>query len=306
VERKKHRPPSLVARGFLMGSADLVPGVSGGTVALVTGIYEELIDTVRLAASAAAHLARLDVRGMRQRLREIRWGFIVPLGAGILLAVVALARLLGHLLDEYPVRMAALFFGLVAGSVVIALPRVRSWDGGRAAAMVITGIAAFFVLGLRGSAVGDPPFWAFFLAGAVAICAMILPGVSGSFLLLMLGMYDAVLDTVNDRQLGLLLVFLVGCGLGLMAFSNVLHWALERAHDLVMAALIGLMIGSLRVLWPWPEGTEGTSMTWPEDDVVVPIVIAVLAFGALLAISVFVLREVEHVHEADPTSDELA
>jgi putative membrane protein len=306
VERKKHRPPSLVARGFLMGSADLVPGVSGGTVALVTGIYEELIDTVRLAASAAAHLARLDVRGMQQRLREIRWGFIVPLGAGILLAVVALARLLGHLLDEYPVRMAALFFGLVAGSVVIALPRVRSWDAGRVTAMVVTGIVAFFVLGLRGSAVSDPPFWAFFLAGAVAICAMILPGVSGSFLLLMLGMYDAVLDTVNDRQLGLLLVFLVGCGLGLMAFSNVLHWALERAHDLVMAALIGLMIGSLRVLWPWPEGTEGTSMTWPEDDVVVPIVIAVLAFGALLAISLFVLREVEHLQEADPTSDELA
>jgi putative membrane protein len=289
-----------------MGSADLVPGVSGGTVALVTGIYEELIDTVRLVASAAAHLARLDVKGMQQRLRQVRWMFILPLGAGLLLAVVTLARVLGHLLDEQPVRMAALFFGLVAGSVVIALPRVRTWGPDRVAAMVVVGIGAFFLLGLRGSPVDDPPFWAFFLAGAVAICAMILPGISGSFILLMLGMYDAVLATVNDRQLGLLLVFLIGCGLGLMAFSNVLHWALNRAHDLVIAGLIGLMIGSLRVLWPWPDGTEGTTMTMPQDDVFVPALLAGGAFLFLVAISVLVIREVEHLDKDGTDSSQLA
>jgi putative membrane protein len=306
VERKQHRPLALVARGFLMGSADLVPGVSGGTVALVTGIYEELIDTVRLVASAAAHLARLDVKGMQQRLRQVRWMFILPLGAGILLAVIALARVLGHLLDEQPVRMAALFFGLVAGSVVIALPRVRTWGPDRVVAMVVVGILAFVLLGLRGSPIDDPPFWAFFLAGAIAICAMILPGISGSFILLMLGMYDAVLATVNDRQIGLLLIFLIGCGLGLMAFSNVLHWALSRAHDLVIAGLIGLMIGSLRVLWPWPDGTEGTTMTMPQDDVFVPVLLAGGAFLFLVAISVFVIREVEHLDKGGADSSQLA
>jgi putative membrane protein len=305
VERKQHRPPSLVARGFLMGSADLVPGVSGGTVALVTGIYEELIDTVRLGASAVGHLVRLDVRGMQQRLREIRWSFVLPLGAGILLAVVTLARVIGHLLEEEPVRMAALFFGLVAGSVVLALPRVRHWGADRAISMVVVGMLAFLLLGLRGAPVSDPAIWMFFLAGAIAICAMILPGISGSFILLMIGMYDAVLDTVNDREVGFLLVFVIGCAIGLMAFSNVLHWALERAHDMVMAGLIGLMIGSLRVLWPWPTGLEGAEdgsappMTWPQDDVVVPIVIAVVAFAVLVGIGFFLFREVEHQSEPD-------
>ncbi|WP_208029546.1 DUF368 domain-containing protein [Rhabdothermincola sediminis] len=285
-----HKPASVFARGFLMGSADIVPGVSGGTVALVTGIYEELIDTVSLFAATAGHLLKLDLVGTRDRLREIRWLFILPLGAGILLALLSLARAIEHLLDTEPVRMAGLFFGLVAGSVAAALPRVKQWDGVRAVVLLLVGVAAFFLLGFRSSGVADPPLWAFFLAGAIAICAMILPGISGSFILLMLGMYDLVLGAVNDRQLATVAVFATGCAIGLMLFSQVLHWALHHHHDTVVAGLIGLMLGSLRVLWPWPEGTAGTTMTMPQDDVVVPILLAVTGFVVVAGFAAVAFR----------------
>jgi putative membrane protein len=285
-----HKPLSLLARGYLMGAADLVPGVSGGTVALVTGIYEELIDTVRLAAAAVGHVVRADLAGARARLGEIRWLFILPLAAGILLALLSLAQGLEHLLETEPVRMAGLFFGLVAGSVLAALPRVRHWDGGRVASLAITAVVAFVVLGLRATNITDPPLIAYFLAGAVAICAMILPGISGSFILLMLGMYDLVLNALNDRELLILGVFAVGCAVGLLTFSQVLHWALDHYHDLVVASLIGLMVGSLRVLWPWPDGTEGTSMTWPSGDVLAPIVLAVVGFAVVVSFTLFAAR----------------
>jgi putative membrane protein len=285
-----HKPLSLVARGFLMGSADIVPGVSGGTVALVTGIYEELIDTISLFAAVAGHLLKLDLVGARDRLREVRWLFILPLGAGILAALVSLARAIEHLLDSQPVRMAGLFFGLVAGSVAAALPRVKQWDGTRVIVLIVVAVAAFFLLGFRASGVTDPPLWAYLLAGAIAICAMILPGISGSFILLMLGMYDLVLAAVNDRQLATILVFATGCAVGLMLFSQVLHWALHHHHDTVVAGLIGLMLGSLRVLWPWPEGTAGTTMTMPTDDVVGPILLAVAGFTVVAGFALVAFR----------------
>jgi putative membrane protein len=295
-----HKPLSLLARGYLMGAADLVPGVSGGTVALVTGIYEELIDTVRLAAAAVGHLLRADLPGMRARLGEIRWLFILPLGAGILLALLSLARGLEHLLETEPVRMAGLFFGLVAGSVIAALPRVRHWDGGRVVSLAITAMVAFVVLGFRATDITDPPLLAYFFAGAIAICAMILPGISGSFILLMLGMYDLVLEALNDRELLILGVFTLGCAVGLMSFSQVLHWALDNFHDLVVASLIGLMIGSLRVLWPWPDGTEGTAMSWPSGDVLAPVVLAIVGFAVVVTFTVVADRLERRADSAEP------
>jgi putative membrane protein len=282
---RRHEPWSLLARGFLMGSADLVPGVSGGTVALVTGVYEELIDSISTAASAVGRLARLDVRGALAHLRQIRWLFILPLGLGILAAILLLSSVIDHLLETQPVRMSALFFGLVAASVVLAVPIVRRWDAGRMALLLVVAAVAAVVLGLRSSGVSDPSLLAFFLAGAVAICAMILPGISGSFILLMLGMYDVVLAAASDRDLGTLTVFALGCGVGLLLFSKVLDWSLEHHHDTVVAGLIGLMLGSLRVLWPWPNGTESTTTTMPQGDVVVPIAIAVAAFVVVVGAS---------------------
>jgi putative membrane protein len=272
-------------RGFLMGSADIVPGVSGGTVALVVGIYERLIHSIRQGAAALGRLVRLDGKGAIQKLETVDWAFLVPLGVGILTAVILLSSVVGDLLDERPVEMAGLFFGLIIGSTVIAWHLLRSPQSYHALIAAVVAVVAFLALGLRGGGVDEesvsqasnPAMLAFFLAGAIAICAMILPGVSGSFLLVMLGMYEPVLDAISDRDLGSVLVFGTGCIIGLALFSTLLDRLLASNHDDVLAALIGLMLGSLRVLWPWPGGIDTTELARPTDPVVVPIALAVVA-----------------------------
>ena len=268
-----------------MGSADVVPGVSGGTVALVLGIYEKLITNVRGGAGALGALVRGRWATALLRLARLDWIWLLSLLAGIGAAVVILAHTIETLLEEQPVRTAALFFGLIVGSVFLAWRLVRTRDLQRVAVAVVAAVCAFVVLGYSSGPVDDPTWWMFLAAGAVAICAMILPGVSGSFLLLMLGMYDSVLGLVTDRDLGLLAVFMVGCVAGLALFSTALHWALARHHDTVLAAMIGLMVGSLRVLWPWPDGTDSTSLAAPSGDVLVPVLIAVAAAAVVLTIA---------------------
>lgn len=292
------RSLSQVARGFLMGAADVVPGVSGGTVALVVGIYPRLIGVISDGSHALGRLVRADVRGFIARLRSLDWAFLIPLLVGIGVAVVALAGVIDHLLETQPVRMAALFFGLVAGSVVVAARLVTGWDARRVAITAVVAVVAFFVLGQRSGPVQDPTLALYLIAGAIAICAMILPGLSGSFLLLMLGMYDNVLGAVTDRNLVVLGVFMVGCVVGLALFSRVLHWGLVHYEMTLLAALIGLMVGSLRVLWPWPDGTESTSLAAPAGDIIAPIVIAVAAFAVVVGVSV-VSKRVAHRSTAE-------
>jgi putative membrane protein len=154
--------------------------------------------------------------------------------------------------------------------------------------VIFAGVAlsAFFVLGLRSGEAENPATWIFFVAGAVAICAMILPGVSGSFLLLMLGMYEAVLGAVNDRDVVVLIVFIVGAVIGLALFSSALHWALETRHDLMMAAITGLLLGSLRVLWPWPNGIDGPDLAGPTaDQFAAPFLLAVVGAGVVFLLT---------------------
>lgn len=276
---------SQLARGFFMGSADVVPGVSGGTIALAFGIYEHLVETIRRLAAAAGRLARGDLRTFASEVRRADWAFLVPVVAGIGIAVVTLARVIERLLDEQPVRMAAVFFGLVAASIVVAWDSLRTRDGPRLAILAAAAAATFVALGFRAGPVADPAWWAVLLSGAAAICAMILPGISGSFILLMLGMYDVALGAVNDRAAGTLALFALGAAGGLGAFAQLLGWLLRRHHDTVMAALIGLMAGSLRVLWPWPAGTAGTTLGAPRGDVWAPVALAVGAAGALVLLA---------------------
>ncbi|MCU0268444.1 MAG: DUF368 domain-containing protein [Acidimicrobiales bacterium] len=276
-------------RGFLMGAADIVPGVSGGTVALVLGIYHRLITNVRTGSRALGSLARADARNAAARLREVEWAFLVPLAAGIGAAILALSHTIESLLEEEPVRMAALFFGLVIGSVVVASRLVQGWDANRLGVAVLSAVVTFFVLGLQQGIVEDPALWFYFVCGAIAICAMILPGISGSFLLLMLGMYDNVLGAVTDADLLTLSVFTLGCVLGLASFSQALHWGLVHHERTVLAALIGLMVGSLRVLWPWPDGTDGNELALPAGDVGIPLLLAVV--GVVVVIGVTTIAE---------------
>ena len=280
-----------------MGAADVVPGVSGGTIALILGIYERLIGSLRAGSSALGRLARLDLDAAAGWLRRVEWSFLVPLLAGIGLAVVALASLIETQLDDHPIEVAALFLGLVSGSVIVAWRILRNRDLSRLVVLVVVGVGVFAALGMRAgtteetvSQTADPALLAYFLSGAIAICAMILPGISGSLILVLLGMYTPVLDAVTDREIGVLVVFLIGATLGLALFSQLLHRALERHRDTVMAALIGLMLGSTRVLWPWPNGLDGTRLSAPDEAVPAAIALAVVGFAAVFAISEIAAR----------------
>jgi len=294
-----------VVRGFLMGAADVVPGVSGGTVALVLNFYERLVGSVKAGSSALGQFARLDLSGGFAWLARVDWIFLVPLLVGIGLAIATLASLIETQLHDHPVEVAALFLGLVASSIVVAWRHLRRRDAPRLGVMVVVGVLLFVILGLRGGtsedSVGqaaDPAMWAFFLSGAIAICAMILPGISGSLILVMLGMYGPLLDAVTDREIGILGTFLVGATIGLALFSQVLHWALARHHDTVMAALIGLMLGSTRVLWPWPSGLDSTELGSPDGSIPVAIGLAVLGVVSVLVVNEIALRRDEERVEA--------
>ena len=289
-----------LARGFTMGAADIVPGVSGGTVALVFGIYEQLLENVRRCAKAVGSLFKLDFPGIKRHLLSVQWEFLLPLVAGVGLALIALASLIEGLLETNAEEMAGLFFGLVGGSIVVAWSLLRNRSVVELAIMAATGVAVFFLLGFQSGPASSPSPLVFFGAGAIAICAMILPGISGSFLLLMMGMYAAVLGAAHDRggsDLINLAIFACGAVLGLTVFSTALGWLLDNFHDQVLAILIGLMVGSFRVLWPWPNGVgiiseeegesvSGTGLELPASgDFLLPTVLAVGAFILVVAVS---------------------
>jgi len=291
-----------------MGAADVVPGVSGGTIALVLGIYQHLIDSIRDAARALGTLAKGDLKGFWSRVTALDFSFLVPLGLGILLAVGALASVIETQLRDNPENMAGLFFGLVTASALIARGQLTERGAFVYALIAVVSVAVFVLLGFQSGPVSDPSPVAFFGAGALAICAMILPGISGSFILLMIGMYAAVIQTINDREIGNVVLLLLGIVVGLALFSSVLGWIMDQAFNLVMAGLIGLMVGSLRVLWPWPNGVgviakdqseviDGTGVDWPAgDEWFTPTAFAV---GAVVVVLVIARIGARYTHHAD-------
>lgn len=287
-----------------MGAADIVPGVSGGTIALILGIYERLLASIRTGARSLGRLARGDVSGFIAQLKAIEWSFIGPLLVGIVAAFVVLASILDRLLTNEPEAMAGLFFGLVVASILVAWQMLHNRDSTRMSVLMTVGIVAFYVLGLQSGSVSDPGLILFFFTGAIAICAMILPGISGSFLMLMLGMYAAFVGAVHDRELTNLVFFVLGALAGLAAFSTLLSWILDHHRDTLLAALIGLMGGSLRVLWPWPNGVgtiednaaeqiDGTTVDLPVDlaDAWLPVLLGVVAFAIVVALNKFTPAE---------------
>jgi putative membrane protein len=290
-----------------MGSADIVPGVSGGTVALVLAIYHRLVTAIRNGSSALGHVLKVDIRGALALLRQVDWVFLIPLILGILTAVLTLAGAIEHQLEVNPIQMSGLFLGLVAGSTVVATRLLTRRDLREWALILSAGIAFFIALGFSDGAseeglTGDIPLWAFFLSGAVAICAMILPGISGSFLLVVLGIYAAVLAAVNERDIVTIGVFALGCVVGLALFSQFLHWALSEHYDTVMAVMIGLMLGSLRVLWPWPDGTESVRLGAPDEVVAMTVVLALVGLTLVLTID-WIARRIEHRRTIDEVEE---
>jgi putative membrane protein len=277
---------STFAVGFAMGTADIVPGFSGGTVALVAGIYQRLVANVRQGARTLSLWGRGRVRDGWQAFTAIEWPFVVALLGGVGVALVTLASLLSTLLAEQPVAMSALFLGLIVGAAVVAVAELRAPSVQHLGIVVVVAVVAAVGLGFSAGTVTDPSPLLLFGAATVAICAMILPGVSGSFLLLLFGVYDPVVDAVADLDLAVIAVVGLGAVTGLAAFSTVLNWALREHHDRVLAGLIGLMVGSARVLWPWPSASGvGDPQLGAPVGADVPLALG-LAIGGALVVTV--------------------
>ena len=267
-------------RGLVMGTADIIPGVSGGTVALVVGIYERLVSSVRAGSSAVVALLRFDMLKVRQLLRQVHWDLLLPLGAGIGTAIVIGARYIPGLMETYPVQTQALFFGLILGALVVPWRQIHRRMPIHTVIAIVAAIATFVLVGLPPREVAEPSLMVVFVAAAVAICAMILPGISGSYLLLIMGMYAPTLRALNSRDLFYIAVFCLGAAIGLGLFSRLLEHLLTRHHDVTMAVLVGMMAGSLRALWPYLDEDRG--LLPPPADATVLVPIGLVLIGAAL------------------------
>jgi putative membrane protein len=249
-EHWRSRAPGLFARGVAMGSADVVPGVSGGTMALITGIYDELVGTI---AGIDQHLLTALLRGRFGEVwQRANLGFLLPLLTGIFGAIITLAKGITWLLEHHPTPSWGALTGLIIASLLVVARQVDRWTAAAAGAVVVGALAGYGVTLLVPVQTGLE-WYKFTGAGMVASVAMILPGISGSFLLVVMGKYQQILAAVNARDLAVIAFFGVGFAGGILGFSRVLRWLLARAHALTMAFLVGLMAGSVRKVWPYKE-----------------------------------------------------
>ena len=292
--------PVHVGRGLLMGAAEVVPGVSGGTIALITGVYERLIDTAGHTVTEARRLVGRDVRGAREELARGHWVVVVPLLLGMVVAVVVGARLIEPLIEEHPVGSRAVFAGLVLASLAVPAMMIGRWTARLALLTAVSAVAAFVLTGLPPGSAADPPLPVVSLAAAVAICALVLPGVSGSFLLATVGLYEPTLAAVNARDLGYLAAFALGAAVGLALFVRLLQHLLATHRAVTLAVMTGLMAGSLRALWPWQ--TEDRGVLAPAGDVLP--VLGLLLVGAAFVVALLVVERLVGDAGPAPSADE--
>jgi len=236
-----------------MGAADVVPGVSGGTIAFISGIYEELIDSISKVNLNTLKLWKKE--GFSSMWKELNGNFLISLAIGIGLSIITLAKLIRHLLETQPIMIWSFFFGLVLASIIYVARQITRWNLGAMILLIAGALTAYFITTLTPQTT-DASYPYVFLSGALAICAMILPGISGSFILLLLGMYKPVLDAINDKNIGLLATLMLGAVVGLLSFSRLLKWLFDHYANLTLAVLTGFIIGSLNKIWPWKEVLE--------------------------------------------------
>ena len=278
------------AQGLLMGGADIIPGVSGGTMALIVGIYRRLIAAISAVFSAVVALIKFDSAALKENVSEVEWSLLIPLGLGIGSALIMGARVIPHLMETYPHESLGLFFGLVAGSIIIPWQRIERKTALIVGVAVAAAVAAFFLTGIPSRDGSDPSMLRVFASAAVAICAMILPGISGAFLLKVMGMYEVTLAALNSADIAYVLVFMLGAAVGLGLFSKLLDWLLTRRYDLTMAALVGLMAGALRALWPWQELDRSLHLPAPGEPVWTVVTLALVGFGFVVGLAVIADR----------------
>ncbi len=272
----------IFIRGAAMGAADIVPGVSGGTIALISGIYETLLNSIKAVNPTSA---RLLIKGEFNAFwQAVNGEFLVLLAMGILTSALTLARLLKHGLEAYPVFIWSFFFGLIIASALVVARQVNHWEPATLTGAALGTVVAFAVTVLSPTTTPEA-LWFVFLSGALAICAMILPGISGSFILVLLGKYQFILAAVTDFRLDILVVLGLGAVCGLLVFSNVLSWLLARYRDITISILAGFMVGSLNKVWPWKA--EGGNLlpeqifSMGQDSLATGIFMALIGFGLI-------------------------
>jgi putative membrane protein len=284
-------------KGMAMGAADVVPGVSGGTIAFISGIYEELLSSISNVNLSL--FKTLKSNGLKAAWKQLNGNFLASLFVGIFISIVSLAKLIKYLLENEPILLWSFFFGLVLASIIYIAKQITKWNFIAFFVLVLGAVLAYYITTLNPlvSENSSPVF--IFLAGAIAICAMILPGISGSFILVLLGAYKPVLEAVNNKDFKTILIFMAGAILGLLTFSRVLKWLFKHHKNLTLAVLTGFIIGSLNKIWPWKEtltwrtNSHGikvpfnqqsvSPLSFPEDSqLAMAIVLAFIGFGLIL------------------------
>ncbi len=287
----KHLRITLI--GFCMGAADLVPGVSGGTVAFVCGIYDRLINGIK---QFDAKLLRLVLSGrFREAWEQVPVVFLLTLGLGLLTAIFSLSKLLAKLFQTHPVELWAFFFGLILGSIALLTVETWRWRAKDGIAFLLAAAGTYWLVGLEAiQTPATPPY--LFIAGFIAISAMILPGISGSYLLVIMGKYQQVLDAVNSRDVVSLAIFVSGIVVGVLSFVRIVSWLLRKWRQTTLVALTGIMAGALRTVWPWKQvlttriNSHGetvpvtSSNILPTDTHEILIAMVLLVFGAIVVL----------------------
>lgn len=289
----------IAFKGMCMGAADVIPGVSGGTIAFIMGIYQELIDSIKSFNGDAVKL--LFAGKIKELWRHVNGGFLVSIFIGILISVFSLARIMTYLLEFHPVQLWSFFFGLILASAIYILKGLDKWSVKNIISLLVgIGVGAFICLA---SPTETPDaLWFIFLSGAIAICAMILPGISGSFILLLLGKYAYIMDAVTNLNVVVLGVFACGAAIGLVSFSHILSWLLKRFYMLTIALLSGFMLGSLLKVWPWKYSAAGDDFAYPvlpgqfeqlagaDPQLGSAIIFAVIGVAIVFAIEIFAAK----------------
>ena len=233
-----------------MGGADVIPGVSGGTIAFITGIYEELLHSLKsIDLKAFTLLSKFQFEAF---WKKINGNFLSVVLAGIATSVISLAKILSYLLEHYPIMVWSFFFGLILISSPLILRTIKKWRIAVVVSFIVGAVIAYAITILSPTQTPEA-LWFIFFAGCIAICAMILPGISGAFILLLLGKYEFIIQSLIDLNIAVIGVFLIGCVIGLISFSHLLTWILDHYHDITIALLAGFMVGSLNKVWPWKE-----------------------------------------------------
>lgn len=254
MQRNKLSYLLITLKGIAMGAADVIPGVSGGTIAFITGIYEELLSSIKNFPTAIPILFSKE-GGINKFWKTANMNFLIALGLGIGISFLSLAQLMTFLLEKHPIVTWSFFFGLILSSVWYVMRELNEIDFKVIISFIFGAVLAWWITTVSPTETTNA-YWFIFLSGSIAICAMILPGISGSFILLLLGKYIFMMNAIKEMKISIILVFMAGAGTGILLFSHILTWLLKHYHAATVAVLGGFMVGSLNKVWPWKEVTS--------------------------------------------------